>query len=78
VTLQFLQMKFVLEIPHPLLHCFYHGALSSGRVTVTDSDCMFLHNYRHVITQQLYQLWKVQSAHSLSLQFVSDVLFVSA
>jgi hypothetical protein len=37
-----------------------------------------LHNYRHVITQQLYQLWKVRSARSLSPQIASDVLLVSA
>jgi hypothetical protein len=30
-----------------------------------------LHNYEHVITKQLYQLWKVQSTNSLSPRIVS-------
>jgi hypothetical protein len=34
-------------------------------VTVTDGDCRLYYNYRDVFTQQLYQLWKVQSARSL-------------
>jgi hypothetical protein len=54
------------------------GALSSGHVTVTDGDCwLLLHSCRNVITQMLYQLWKVWSMPSLSPQIVSDVLLVS-
>ncbi len=32
----------------------YSGALSSGCVTIIDGDCRLIHNFRHVITQQLY------------------------
>jgi hypothetical protein len=53
---------------------FYHRALSSGHVTVTDGDCRLLHKNRHVITQQSYQLWKVRSTCSLSPWIASDVL----
>jgi hypothetical protein len=45
---------------------FILGHMSGGHVTVSDGDCRILHNFEHVIPQQLYQLWKVQSTCSLS------------
>ena len=49
---------------------FILGHVLGGHVTVTGGDCRLYYNYRHVITQQLYQLWKVRSARGLSPQIV--------
>jgi hypothetical protein len=67
---------------HAHIYLFSCGALSYEvdvlHLQIVDGDCRLLaHYYRHAITQQLYQLWKVLSAHGLSSQIVSDVRLVS-
>jgi hypothetical protein len=49
--------------------------ISRGLVTVTDGDCRIYYTIMNIITQQLYQLWKVQSACSSTN--CSGVLLVS-
>jgi hypothetical protein len=60
-------------------HFLYTGALSCGHVTVTGDDCrLLLHNYRHFITQQLYQLWKINPGLAYLLElFLMSCLFSS-
>ncbi len=64
--------KFPVQVPEN------SSQLQTGQVFyVLLSWQLFLHYYRHVITQQLYQLCKVWSVRSLSLWIASDVLLVS-